>query len=111
MGGLAGLALIATAGYLILRFIRNRKKKTTAELDNDGERKAELDSNVAAQELGGQQKHGHEVEGKRLMGHELDGDHRSGHELGGEYKPGHELDAGPHAVEMPAREAPAAELP
>lgn len=110
MGGLAGLALLLTAGYFILRFIRKRKQ-TTAELVNDGERKAELDSKVTPQELGGQQHFGHEVEGKRLMSHELVGDHKSQHELAGDHKPGHELDAGPHAVEMPAREAPAAELP
>ena len=107
---MAGLALIAVAGYLMFKFIRKRKK-TTAELDNDGERKAELDSKVAPQELGGQQQKGHEVEGKPFMGHELVGDQKARHELGGNHRPGHELDAGPHAVEMPAREAPAAELP
>lgn len=105
VGGIAGLALISTAGYFIFT------KLIRAELDNDGERPPELESKSNAHEIGGQQHVGYEVEGKRLTGHELGGDYKPEYELGGDRKPGHELDAGPNAAEMSAREAPAAELP
>ncbi|KAG7008529.1 amidophosphoribosyltransferase [Physcia stellaris] len=109
IGGLALLALLATGAYflstkiLLPRRAHNKQTKK-AELDNDGERRPELDGKDGAQEIDGEAKgfYGAEVEGKRLPGHELEG-------VG---SPGAELDAGfGRATELPAREAPAAELP
>ena len=105
MGGVVGLALLGLASYFFYtKFIRKRREPETdenAELDNDGERKPELDTKDAVPEIAGQQHYGQEIDSKRHPGHELPGERRLGHEL----------DGGPHGAELPVREAPAAELP
>lgn len=109
MGGLAGLALIGTAiFFLFTKVIRpwreGYEKGDAAELDNDRERRPELEGKHGVQEIDGDANgyYGAEVEGKSFPGHEIDGVASPGQELDGGSSP---------ATELPAREAPAAELP
>ena len=105
VGGIAGLALLCTAGYFIFtKFIRGHHRyedNDKVELDGEGKKLQELDSKDGAHEIGGEQHFGYEIDSKRILGFELAGVH----------KHGHELDSGQHgASEMPAREALIAEL-
>ena len=86
-----------------MKLIHRRRgtKNEKAKHDNEGEGRPELDSKDSPHETEGQQHFGYEVEGRLLLGHKLGSDHKTGYKL----------DGWPHATEMPAVDAPAAELP